>query len=79
MRHREITPRLAGASFGEAHADNALLTAHWRMGDGRRLSLTANLGDGEIAAPRDPRAGTLIWGSALGDNIPAWSVCWHIG
>ncbi|MCA1456529.1 malto-oligosyltrehalose trehalohydrolase [Bradyrhizobium sp. BRP22] len=79
VRHREITPRLAGASFGGAHADDGLLTAHWRMGDGRLLSLTANLGDREIAAPKDQSAGTLIWGSALGTNIPAWSVCWHIG
>ncbi|WP_454630962.1 malto-oligosyltrehalose trehalohydrolase [Bradyrhizobium cenepequi] len=79
IRHREITPRLAGASFGDAHADNSLLTAHWRMGDGRRLSLTANLGESEIAAPKDRSAGTLIWGSALGNHMPAWSVCWHIG
>ncbi|MGY3616979.1 malto-oligosyltrehalose trehalohydrolase [Bradyrhizobium sp. USDA 10063] len=79
MRRREIMPRLAGASFGDAQADNGLLTAHWRMGDGRRLSLTANLADREIAAPKDRPAGTLMWGSALGDNLPPWSVCWHIG
>jgi maltooligosyltrehalose trehalohydrolase len=78
-RRREIMPRLAGASFGAALADDALLTAHWRMGDGRRLSLTANLGDREIAAPKVRPAGTLIWGSALDNHMPAWSVCWHIG
>ncbi|WP_028166563.1 malto-oligosyltrehalose trehalohydrolase [Bradyrhizobium elkanii] len=79
MRRREIMPRLAGASFGDAQAEADLLTAHWRMGDGRQLSLTANLGNREIATPKDRPTGTLIWGSALGDNIPAWSVCWHIG
>jgi maltooligosyltrehalose trehalohydrolase len=79
MRRREITPRLAGASFGDARAEASLLTAHWRMGDGRQLSLIANLGDREIAAPKERPAGTLIWGSALGDNVPPWSVCWHIG
>ena len=79
MRRREIMPRLAGASFDDAQADDALLTAHWRMGDGRRLSLTANLGDRAIPAPKDRPAGTLVWGSALSDNLPPWSVCWHIG
>ena len=79
IRRREITPRLAGASFGDARADDSLLTAHWRMGDGRQLRLTANLADREIATPKEQPAGTLIWGSALGDNVPPWSVCWHIG
>ena len=41
IRQREIVPRLAGAAFGDAHAaDNGLLTAHWRMGDGATLRLT---------------------------------------
>ena len=41
IRRREIVPRLAGATFGDAHAaDDGLLTAHWRMGDGATLSLT---------------------------------------
>ena len=31
------------------YADNGLLTAHWRMGDGTELRLTANLSDHEIA------------------------------
>ena len=31
-------------------ADDGLLTAHWRMGDGATLSLTANLSDRDIAA-----------------------------
>ena len=44
IRRREIVPRLAGATFGDAQAaDNGLLTAHWRMGDGTTLSLIANL------------------------------------
>ena len=43
IRRRHIMPRLAAARFGEAHAaDNGLLTADWRMGDGARLSLLAN-------------------------------------
>ena len=46
IRRREIVPRLAGASFGEAKAaGNGLLTADWRMGDGATLRLLANLSD----------------------------------
>ena len=50
LRRREIVPRLAGARFGDAQAaDDGRLAAHWRMGDGARLSLIANL------SPRDDR------------------------
>ena len=49
IRREKIMPRLAGAVFGEAHAaDNGLLTAHWRMGDGAMLRLDANLSNDEI-------------------------------
>ena len=27
----------------------------------------------------DEPAGTLIWGSELGDSIPPWTVLWRIG
>ena len=53
IRRREIVPRLAGATFGDAHAaDNGLLTASWRLGDGATLRLTANLSAGAIARER---------------------------
>ena len=48
IRRREIVPRLVGARFGRAQAaDGRLLSAHWRMGDGRRCSSDANLSDRE--------------------------------
>ena len=76
----EIVPRLAGAAFGEAHAaDNGLLTADWRMGDGATLRLAANLSDQAISQPSDEAKGTLIWGSELSDSVPPWSVRWRIG
>jgi maltooligosyltrehalose trehalohydrolase len=80
VRQREIVPRLAGAAFGEARAgDNRLLTANWRMDDGATLRLLANLSNQAIShAPGGP-AGTLIWGSELGDSVPPWSVFWRIG
>ncbi|MFL6789779.1 MAG: malto-oligosyltrehalose trehalohydrolase [Bradyrhizobium sp.] len=78
IRQREIVPRLVGARFGQAQmASNRLLTAQWRMGDGKMLSLIANLSDRAI--PDSPAVeGTLIWGRAL-NEMPAWSVRWHIG
>jgi maltooligosyltrehalose trehalohydrolase len=80
VRTREIMPRLAGAVFGEAHAaDNGLLTASWRMGDGATLSLLANLSDRAIAQPVDAPRGTLIWGNELNGDLPPWSVFSRIG
>ena len=79
-RRREIVPRLAGAGFGNAHAaDNGLLTANWRMGDGATLKLTANLSNREIAHKRSEVTGTPIWGGETGDLMPPWSVLWRIG
>jgi maltooligosyltrehalose trehalohydrolase len=79
IRRREIVPRLAGASFGDAHAaDNGLLTAHWRMGDGATLQLAANLSNGEIARAATAASGTSIWGGEAGDMMPPWSVFWRI-
>jgi len=79
IRRREIMPRLASARFGGAHTDgNGLLTAYWRLDDSQALSLTADLSDREIASISLPK-GTLIWGSALSQSMPAWSVRWHIG
>jgi maltooligosyltrehalose trehalohydrolase len=80
MRRREIVPRLAGATFGEAEAaGNGLLTAHWRMGDGAILRLLANLSDRETANTSSESRGTLIWGSELSDSVAPWSVHWRIG
>jgi maltooligosyltrehalose trehalohydrolase len=78
-RAREIVPRLKGTAFGEAHAaDNGLLTAHWRMGDGATLRLIANLSSSEVAnASRS--FGKAIWGGDAGERLPPWSVFWRIG
>ena len=79
VRAREIVPRLVDARFGEAHAaEDGLLTAHWRMGDGKILRLTANLSDRDLAAPADA-AGTSIWGGELKERVPPWAVSWRIG
>ncbi len=78
-RRQTIVPRLAGAAFGEAHAaDNGLLTASWRMGDGAMLRLIANLSDGEISCPETELMGTPIWGGEITGPIPPCSVSWRL-
>ncbi len=80
VRHREIIPRLDGAAFGGAQAaDNGLLTATWRMGDGATLRLLANLSDHDIPHATDKIEGTPIWGSELNGSVPPWAVFWRIG
>jgi maltooligosyltrehalose trehalohydrolase len=77
-RKQVIIPRLAGATFGDAHAaENGLLTASWRMGDGATLRLIANLSATDIARQRD-EAGSPIWGAETGDVMPPRSVLWHL-
>jgi maltooligosyltrehalose trehalohydrolase len=78
VRHREITPRLVRARFGDASVAGKLLTAHWRMGDGRALRLAANLSDQDVTEARQP-TGRLIWGDAPPGSMAAWSVRWYIG
>jgi maltooligosyltrehalose trehalohydrolase len=48
------------------------------MSDATTLSLIANLSERDIPASPQIR-GTPIWGSALSESMPAWSVRWHIG
>jgi maltooligosyltrehalose trehalohydrolase len=80
IRRREIIPRLKGATFGRAHAaDNGVLTAHWRMGDGAILWLSANLSPCENIQTPGETTGTAIWGGEPRDVMPPWSVFWRIG
>jgi maltooligosyltrehalose trehalohydrolase len=77
-RRKHIIPRLAGARFGAAQAkDNGLLTANWRMGDGAKLQLLANLSASEIVHPHETQ-GILIWGDEASDRLPPWSVFWRL-
>jgi maltooligosyltrehalose trehalohydrolase len=79
LRRREIIPRLANAAFGEAHVtDEIMLTATWRLGDGARLHLAANLSDREFAGAPAEAKGIPIWGGARGDVTAPWSVFWRL-
>ncbi len=76
IRKREIVPRLAQASFGDAAAqDNGYLTAWWTLGDSK-LILNANLSTTEIASPlANTPKGRLLFGEPAGDLKP-WGVIW---
>jgi malto-oligosyltrehalose trehalohydrolase len=79
-RQREVVPRLAGATFGDSHAaENGLLAASWRMGDGAVLRLEANLSSGAIVRRSEPTDSMQIWGGEMGGLLPPWSVLWRLG
>ena len=79
IRRETIIARLAGAAFGEAHAaDDGMLTANWRMGDGAVLRLTANLSNDETPEPEIKPTGTPIWGGEIAGPLPPWSVFWRL-
>jgi maltooligosyltrehalose trehalohydrolase len=79
-RRQYIAPRLGAAAFGEASASkDGLITANWRMDDGKTLTLLANLSDRDVSHLHTAVEGTLIWGSELNDRVPPWSVAWRLG
>jgi len=80
LRRSEIVPRLAAmrGGTGRAEADGGIVTSEWRLGDGSRLVLLANLAP-EPAARRHALAGRPIWGGAPGAELGPWAVHWAIG
>ena len=88
LRRREIVPRLHGlgghAGGYELHGAHGLI-AWWRLGDGTRLSLVANLGPEPLApAPPIPPGRPIfathspILDAATREGWPGWSVAWSI-
>jgi maltooligosyltrehalose trehalohydrolase len=77
-RHRHVTPLIAGAQNAQASAvlDGAVLHARWAFTSGA-LSLLANLSPSAAERTRT-LAGTSIWGGALSDGLPPWSVHWAV-
>lgn len=61
LRHRHVTPRLAGTeSGGSLELLNGALRVEWRLGDGARLRLLANLEAAALEVP-PPLAGEVIY------------------
>ena len=79
IRHRAVVPRLEGAGGGRAtRLGPGGFRCRWRIGDGARLTLRANLSDHPLAAGV-PEAGSLLYATGkIGEEMPAWSVDWHL-
>ncbi|MBI4183528.1 MAG: malto-oligosyltrehalose trehalohydrolase [Proteobacteria bacterium] len=89
IRRREVVPRLAGRGGGEAGfrlTGARGLSVHWRLGDGARLSLVANMGSEPLSpAPPVPPGRTLYASAdrlpaalAGGAGLPPWGVVWTL-
>lgn len=86
LRRERIVPRLAGTSGGLARFEllgGTAIAVAWRLGDGSRLALLANLGpetSGKLATP----AGEVIHlcnlpeRDLIAGRLPPWSVAWFI-
>ena len=80
IRRREIVPRLKGAQSGcyKALGEGAVAVC-WRMGDGAKLSLTANLTDKPLQCMIS-RSDQRLWRAVAenGGSLAAWDVLWSI-
>jgi malto-oligosyltrehalose trehalohydrolase len=76
VRRREIVPHLSDDRPIEAVYEviKNLLTVQWRFGDGRRLSLAANLTADETSWIPPPGGWRRIWGPPeVGTALPPWT------
>lgn len=87
LRRDEIVPRLFGMGGGQGPAEisnGGVLGARWRLGDGSRLFLLANLAEGPAAAQAPPPGRLLYATPGAGpeaersDKLPPWCVLWHL-
>lgn len=84
VRHRVLDPRLPGMPAGAAHWTSVgarALQASWRLNDGSRLTLVANLDDAPCGGTAPP-VGQLLFAtteqSTNAQELPAWSVYWSL-
>ncbi|MFL6689829.1 MAG: malto-oligosyltrehalose trehalohydrolase [Alphaproteobacteria bacterium] len=76
VRQQHLFARLRGVvSEGAQAIGPGAVSAHWRLGDGARLTIACNLGKGAVTAPF-PDAEPL-WGEWSGGNLaPSTTVVW---
>ena len=78
LRHEQEILRLQGipGGAGEYHViGERVLRVEWLLGDGSRLTLLANLGDGAVEEPEAPAVAPLY---CTGEPGAAWSVAWYL-
>ena len=79
LRGRYVVPRLAGArADGYRQTGERCILVAWRMGDGSRLTLHANLGPEPAAALPSPPGAGLFATHDLRGGLPGWSVAWFL-
>jgi maltooligosyltrehalose trehalohydrolase len=80
LRRQHVTPRLQNLRRNDAHAEwrDGVIRARWRLGDGSRLALVADLGDEPRSRPPEAADGRAIWGGPPPPELPPWSVFWSI-
>jgi 1,4-alpha-glucan branching enzyme len=78
IRKREVVPRLTGSTSGsyEILGEKAVSVA-WRLGDGARLHLLANI------APRSlvwsfAATGRELWSTGINSAVGPWAVRWSL-
>jgi maltooligosyltrehalose trehalohydrolase len=81
LRRTRLTPHLKGArALGAEAIGPKAVMAHWRMGDGARLTLAVNLDDRPVALPGAPAAPPIYVtgpradapGALAGESLIAW-------
>jgi maltooligosyltrehalose trehalohydrolase len=77
-RRDVLSPRLpARPDGGELNGERSF-EARWRLADGTRLTVVANLGDRDLANPRRRDEAPLAATAAPGDVFPPWFVGWWL-
>ncbi|MBN9430041.1 MAG: malto-oligosyltrehalose trehalohydrolase [Burkholderiales bacterium] len=74
LRHRHLTPRLAGLSGASAahRCEDGLLQVRWRLGDGSSWRLCANFGDAPKQVAATGGEGTVVYASRAVRAADAW-------
>ncbi len=78
-RRREIVPHLDGIMFDAARAEGGVLHAHWRLTNGGRLTVLANLSGNPAPRPAGLATRRALFGGSPGNVLPPWSVFWSAG
>jgi maltooligosyltrehalose trehalohydrolase len=81
IRRREVAPRLAGMRGGWGRCEvlgPRALKGSWRLGDGARLGVLANLSAAPLPGVVPPK-GRLLYSTYGGIGaLPAWGVDWYL-
>jgi len=72
------SPGLRRRPWRGPYCRQQLVDGHWRLGDGARLELRANLSNREITDRPRETSGIPIWGGTPGDVMQPWSVFWRL-